>query len=58
MFDIIRHDELLNMIHSCESAMQGEECPRALAHFNLMLDEAKRELTIINNEHVASNMFS
>ena len=58
MFDIDRYDELMNLIHSCESAIEGEQCPKALAHFNLLLAEAKSELTLINNEHVASNVFA
>lgn len=57
MFDIERHDELMNLIHSCESVLVNESCPKASAHFNLLLAEAKQELTIINNEHVASNVF-
>lgn len=57
MFDSNRYDELMNLIHSCESAIDGEHCPKALAYFNSLLAEAKRELTIINNEHVASNVF-
>ena len=57
MFDSNRYDELMNLIHACESAIDGEHCPKALAYFNLLLAEANSELTIINNEHVESNVF-
>ena len=57
MFDFNRYDELMNLVHSCESAIDGEHCPKALAYFNLLLAEAKSELNLINNEHVASDVF-
>lgn len=40
------YDELNNIITSCESALEGETCPKLIAELTGIMQEAKSELRI------------
>lgn len=40
------YDELNNIVATCESALEGETCPKLIAELTGIMQEAKEELRI------------